>query len=120
MKRLIEFSYKFHGISGYVHAVSAAQASDRAKNDWIQRQHKIKLENPQFRIIKSRLIGCPEVNLAPSVLDRYRELYRTVKDGEPLTGHEAEDFAQYKALIKEIANRKQTNGHPNTRSKQAA
>lgn len=93
------FSYLIGLTRGTCVAVSAKQAIDRARVDYLKTTKNIDSNSPRFRLEKSRLNNIPVIlHLADEHLKRYTHLYRAYKDGD-CTPAETQELLQIQSIL---------------------
>lgn len=99
---MLTFTYKYQSTGGEVHAVSVAQALDRIKVAYLDRQG-IKPGDSRFLRMKATLPQPWRVMLNPTANMRYRTLYRAVKDGDLISVLDKKFFDEYTKAAEDLA-----------------
>lgn len=98
MKKKFLFHYRIDNVRGSVMAVSAPQAMDLAKVDYLARHKKMPVNDPKFRYNKS-LLEHVDIDLAEVGVDRLKKLYRYYQQGVIDSG-EMDELTQLQEIVR--------------------
>lgn len=97
----MRFTYRYRDCAGVCDAKSVAQAVDRIKIYYLEKQN-IKPGHPRFRLMKKQLTEPWRLELTPEENQKFRLLYRAKKDGD-VTAVEQQFIDAYHKAVQDLA-----------------